>query len=64
MKRSIFDQLEYILAIFFVAASGLTLFALLHQSYSSTFSQVVVLVATILLIIVLVIQFIRRFHSQ
>jgi hypothetical protein len=64
MKRTIFDQLEYILAIFFVAAIGLVLFALLRASYSSTFSQMVVLVATILLTIVLVIQFIRKFHSQ
>ena len=59
MRRSIWDLLEFFLVEFFVAATGVSLSA----SIGGTRAAVVVLVATIMLLIIVLIQFVRRLRG-
>ena len=61
MRTSIWDLLEFLLVEFFVAASGVTLSATVAGTAPR--SAAVVLVATILLLIVVLAQFIRKLRA-
>ncbi len=61
MKASIWDFLEFILLAFFAVINGVALVTILP---GNSLAPMIVLITSILLAIVLLIQFIRKMRSQ
>lgn len=61
MKASIWDFLEFVLLAFFAVINGVALVTILPGKSPA---PMIVLIASILLAIVLLIQFIRKMRSQ
>ena len=61
MKSGIFDLAEFALLAFFAAVNGIVL--ILSNLFSSE-AKVLILVATILLLLVLIIQFLRKLSAM